>query len=214
VVVDVGCGAQPYRTLVGPRATYLGIDTADAKARFGYEIPDTTYFTGDRWPLEDASVDLVLCTETIEHVPNTSGFVSEIARVLRPGGELILTVPFSARYHFIPHDYWRFTPAGLKQILSPPHFDDVAVYARGNAVTVACYKTMALALPLLFISTRSVLLRYVSRAVGLAFSPVFLLLAAIANVSVQGRGGDDCLGYTVLARRSGVANPADSLVDR
>jgi hypothetical protein len=73
---------------------------------------------------------------------------------------------------------------------------------------------MALALPLLFISTRSVLLRYVSRAVGLAFSPVFLLLAAIANVSVQGRGGDDCLGYTVLARRSGVANPADSLVDR
>ena len=213
VVLDVGCGAQPYRGLVNPGAKYIGIDTADAKTRFGHEVPDTIYFRGDRWPLEEASADVVLCTETIEHVPDTARFVSEIARVLRPGGELILTVPFSARYHFIPHDYWRFTPASLKLMLGAPHFDDLAVYARGNAVTVACYKAMALVLALLFTPTRSALVRYSSRAVGILFSPVLVVLSAVANVSIRGRGGDDCLGYTVLARRSGGANPRSAPAD-
>ena len=210
IVLDVGCGAQPYRSLVSPQGKYIGIDTADAKSLFGYEIPDTIHFQGNRWPLDNASVDIVLCTETMEHVADTRQFVSEIARVLRPGGELILTVPFSARYHFIPHDYWRFTPASLKQIFSAPHFQSVSVYARGNAVTVACYKVMALVLPLLHTSRPSAFLRYTSRVVGLALSPLVLVLATIANVSIRGRGGDDCLGYTVLARRCGVAKPATS----
>jgi hypothetical protein len=47
-LLDVGCGAQPYRTLMPADVTYVGIDTADAKDRFGYHIPDTEYFTGDR----------------------------------------------------------------------------------------------------------------------------------------------------------------------
>ena len=45
-VLDVGCGAQPFRSLVNPAATYLGIDTDAAKAHFGYEMPNTTYFSG------------------------------------------------------------------------------------------------------------------------------------------------------------------------
>jgi SAM-dependent methyltransferase len=201
VVLDVGCGAQPYRPLLG-RAKYIGLDTADASAHFGYEIPDTIYFEGDRWPLEDGSVDVVLCTETLEHVADPAKFLSEIARVLRPAGELILTVPFAARYHFIPHDYWRFTPAGLQQLLEATGFRNAAVFARGNAVTVACYKMMALMLPLLFGNASSAVIRVLRRAAGLALSPVILAFALIANASLRGRGGDDCLGYTVLARRS------------
>jgi hypothetical protein len=46
-VLDVGCGAQPFRSLINPNATYQGIDTDEAKAHFGYEMPNTTYFTGD-----------------------------------------------------------------------------------------------------------------------------------------------------------------------
>jgi SAM-dependent methyltransferase len=206
VVLDVGCGAQPYRNLVNPRAKYIGIDTADAKAHFGYEMPDTTYFEGDIWPLETASVDVVLCTETLEHVPDTSRFLEEMARVLRPGGRAILTVPFSARYHYIPHDYWRFTPACLERILGAANFQRAAVYARGNAVTVACYKAMALILPLLFATERPAGTRWLLRAVGIALSPLLILLAAIANVSIRGAGGNDCLGYTVLAQRSGGAS--------
>src|SRR5450432_2523870 len=70
-ILDVGCGAQPFRSLVSPKAIYLGIDTDAAKAHFGYEMPDTTYFSGDVWPVADSSVNTVLCTETLEHVLET-----------------------------------------------------------------------------------------------------------------------------------------------
>ena len=74
-VLDVGCGAQPFRSLVNPRSTYLGIDTDAAKAHFGYEMPNTTYFSGDVWPIADSSVNVVLCTETMEHVLETRRFL-------------------------------------------------------------------------------------------------------------------------------------------
>jgi SAM-dependent methyltransferase len=201
-LVDVGCGAQPFRGLVPPGVTYIGIDTADAEAQFGYRVPDTIYFEGDRWPIDDAGADVVLSTETMEHVFDSRAFLLEAKRILRPDGRLIVTVPFSARYHYIPNDYWRFTPAGLERLLHETGFADVEVYARGNAVTVAAYKSMALFLPLLLPQgEEGALRRNGRRALGLAVSPAFGALAAIGNVSLRGSGGDDCLGYTVFAER-------------
>lgn len=200
-VLDVGCGAQPYRALLGPAARYMGIDTDQAKAHFGYEMPDTSYFAGDVWPVADATVDLVLCTETIEHVPDTRQFLSEAARVARPGATLLLTVPFAARWHFIPHDYWRFTPSGLRLVVEATGFGDVRVMARGNPTTVACYKTMALILPLLFAPGQTRAVTILKRLLGVVFVPCLLILAGIANLSLLGAGGDDCLGYTVIATR-------------
>ena len=199
-VLDVGCGAQPFRSLINPQATYLGIDTDGAKAHFGYEMPNTTYFSGDVWPVADSSVDVVLCTETLEHVLDTRRFLAEAARCVVPGGTLLLTIPFAARWHFIPYDYWRFTPSSLNHLLTTTGFHGVRVYARGNACTVACYKVMTLLLLLLMPQTASKGLGLLLRLVGLFFLPLFVGLAVVANVSLT-YGGDDCLGYTVLAIR-------------
>src|SRR5271167_4811545 len=49
-VLDVGCGAQPYRPLVHPDASYHAIDHVDAARYFGYRLADTTYYEGTRWP--------------------------------------------------------------------------------------------------------------------------------------------------------------------
>jgi SAM-dependent methyltransferase len=201
-LLDVGCGAQPYRTLVPASVTYIGIDTADAKDRFGYDIPDTKYFTGDRWPVEDAIADTVLCTETLEHVLDPLDFLAEAKRSLRPGGRLILTVPFAARWHYVPFDYWRFTPSGLKHLLGQSGFTDVEVYRRGNALTVACYKVAALILPLLMPREEGLLKRMALRAGGIVLSPLLAVSIAVARLSLMRDGGDDCLGYTVLARRA------------
>jgi SAM-dependent methyltransferase len=200
-VLDVGCGAQPFRSLINPHGTYLGIDTDAAKAHFGYEMPNTTYFSGDVWPVADSSVNVILCTETLEHVLETRGFLSQAARCLAPGGTLLLTVPFAARWHFIPYDYWRFTPSSLNHLLTAAGFHSVRVYARGNAYTVACYKVMTLLLLLLMPQVASKVAGLLLRLVGLIFLPLFVLLAVIANLSLRGPGGDDCLGYTVLAER-------------
>jgi SAM-dependent methyltransferase len=204
-VLDVGCGAQPFRSLVNPGATYQGIDTDEAKAHFGYEMPNTTYFTGDVWPVAAASANVVLCTETLEHVLDTRPFLTEAARCLAPGGTLLLTVPFAARWHFIPYDYWRFTPSSLNQLLTAAGFHSIRVYARGNACTVACYKLMTLLLLLLMPQTASRFSSLLLRLAGLVFLPLFVLLAVVANLSLHGRGGDDCLGYTVFAVRSSQA---------
>jgi SAM-dependent methyltransferase len=200
-VVDAGCGAQPYRSLFRPDVTYIGIDTVDAKSNFDYEVPDTRYYEGTAWPVNDNFANFILCTETLEHVPESKPFLAEAARCLAPGGRILLTVPFAARWHYIPHDYWRFTPSSLYNLLTEAGFSNVAVYARGNEITVACYKMMALILPFLFPQGKHVGTRFVLQLIGIILLPVFLLLASIGNLSLRGQGGDDCLGYTVAAEK-------------
>ena len=115
---------------------------------------------------------------------------------------MLLTVPFAARWHYIPYDYWRFTPSSLKSLLAEAGFRNVAIYARGNEITVACYKVIALMLPLLMPQGKSPLVTVALRLLGLVLAPLFLILAAVGNLSLRGKGGDDCIGYTLLAQRS------------
>lgn len=195
-VLDVGAGAQPYRPLLPSGARYRAIDVAAAGEAFGYDLPDTDYFEGDRWPAEDQSIDVVLATETLEHVPEPAVFLAEARRVLRPGGRVILTVPFSARWHYIPHDYWRYTPSSLRNLLEAAEFGDVVVYARGNEVTVACYKLIALVLPALFPPGGGV---KATRIAAMLSLPFVAALALVAHASLRKEGGVDCLGWTAIA---------------
>jgi len=199
-LVDVGCGAQPYRELTGSGVKYVGIDTSDAKANFGYEIPDTIYYSGDTWPIDTESADTVLCTETLEHVLEPDAFLREAARCLRPGGLLIITVPFAARWHYIPHDYYRYTPSGIAHLLYRAGLQDVGVYPRGNPVTVACYKVIALQLLLFFPQDGLLPIKVLRWLLGVLALPIIVGLAAIANISLSW-GGDDCIGYTVTASK-------------
>ena len=205
-VVDVGCGAQPYRALLPAGTTYVGLDVDQAEAHFGYAVPDTIHFDGGRWPDATHDADLVLCTEALEHVLAPPQLLAEAFAALKPGGRLLLTVPFAARWHFVPHDYWRFTPSSLKHLLEGARFRDVVVHARGNEVTVACYKVMALMLPLLMPQQKAPAKAWALRLLASPTVPLFVALAAVANLSLRGRGGDDCLGYTVTATRPGGAS--------
>lgn len=200
-VLDVGCGAQPYRSLLPLDAKYIGIDTIDAKSKFGYEIPDTIYYSGNMLPVETESVDFILCTETLEHILEPCVFLNEIYRCLRPGGRIIFTVPFAARWHFVPYDYWRFTPSSLNYLLNKSGFVNIKVYARGNQLTVACYKDMALILSLLLSQSSNPVGVWLHRLIGIIAVPLLMFLAIIANLSLKMEGGDDCLGYTILAER-------------
>lgn len=200
-LLDVGCGAQPYRTLLPTGTKYVGIDQAEAKDHFGYDVPDTTYYSGDTWPVADHAADAVLCTETLEHVLDPPGFLAEALRALQPGGRLILTVPFAARWHYIPFDYWRFTPSALVHLLSGSGFADIQVYRRGNALTVACYKIILLIVPLLMPRGARFLRRWALRAAGIVLMPMLAASIIVGRLSLYRDSGDDCLGYTVLARR-------------
>jgi SAM-dependent methyltransferase len=56
-------------------------------------------------PEPDSSFDAILCTEVLEHVPNPNEALDEFARLLRPGGTLILTAPFASIVHFAPFHF-------------------------------------------------------------------------------------------------------------
>jgi SAM-dependent methyltransferase len=56
-------------------------------------------------PVEDGAFDVVLCAEVLEHLPDPGKALRELARVLRPGGKLIVTAPFCSLTHFSPHHY-------------------------------------------------------------------------------------------------------------
>jgi len=170
-LIDIGCGAQIYRDLVPVGVRYVGLDTADAKTRFGYDVPDATYFEGDDWGVSDSSFDTALCTEVLEHVPEPDLFLGRVVRCLRPGGRLVMTVPFAARWHFIPHDYWRYTPSSLNMLLVNAGFSDVCVQARGNPLTVACYKVMTL-ISMLLLGAEVEKARIPKRLLGVSLLPV------------------------------------------
>jgi SAM-dependent methyltransferase len=200
-LLDVGCGAQPYRPLLPSATRYQGIDTSEAQQNFGYEVPDTTYFSGSTWPVPDTSVNTVLATETLEHVLHPLPFLKEAQRCLAPGGRLILTVPFAARWHFIPHDYWRFTPSALRHLLSEAGFTDVTVYARGNELTVAGYKCVTLILTWLLGRTEWSAVGLLKKFLALLLLPGLPVAAFAGQLSLRSRGGNDCLGYTVVATK-------------
>jgi len=82
--------------------------------------------------LADASIDVVLCTQVLEHIPEPVAVVAEIRRVLKPGGRLLLSVPSIFPQHGSPGDYWRYMPQGLKWVLR----DFKGVSVQGEAGTV------------------------------------------------------------------------------
>jgi SAM-dependent methyltransferase len=186
-VLDVGCGEQPYRSLLAHAKSYTGLDIAESSDRFGYARDDTVYVSGYPWPVPDRSVDLALCTEVLEHVLEPTELLTEVRRCLRPGGRLLMTVPFAARWHFVPFDYWRFTPSAITHLLREAGFVNIKVYSRGNPVTVTAQKVLALIAPL--------------GGLRVPLLPVAATAALVGHWSLKRDWGEDCLGYTVAASR-------------
>lgn len=123
-VLDVGCGQKPYRAFI-PATRYVGMEIEPGP---GAEAPRSAdvYYDGRTFPFPAASFDAVICSQVFEHVFTPHEFLTEIRRVLRPGGRLLLTVPFVWDEHEQPRDYGRYSSFGLRAVLEHGGFEVVA----------------------------------------------------------------------------------------
>jgi SAM-dependent methyltransferase len=194
-VLDVGCGEMPFRYALPAAARYTGIDVPEAIS-FGMGAhADIVPFDGHRIPFADASFDHILCTEVLEHSLDPQALVDEMLRVLRPGGELVATIPFSARVHHAPYDFCRFTRYQLARMFAG--FGDVEIVARGSDLSAIANKLVVLGWRLARPSWGLPLRLPALACVGL-MAAVFLPVAHLSILLDTG-SKDDPLGYGIRA---------------
>ncbi len=143
-LLDVGCGEKPYESIFTPFVTsYVGIEH---EGTYGQTMsssraskPDL-YYDGTRLPFPDHSFDTVLNIQVLEHTATPQDLLHEMARVLRKDGILILNAPFCFRLHEEPHDYFRYTPHGLRDMCSRAGLEVTDVLAQGSLWSVLGHK--------------------------------------------------------------------------
>lgn len=118
-VLDVGCGSKPYQALFAA-CEYVGLelDTSDNRARKQADV----FYRGDVFPFPAQSFDSVVCSQVLEHVFSPEKFLAEIFRVMKPGGSMLLTVPFVWDEHEQPMDFGRYSSFGLRYLLEKAGF--------------------------------------------------------------------------------------------
>ena len=121
-LLDVGCGSRPFARLFAGRVRrYWGTDLA-ASRYLGDARPDA-YATAEAQPFRSASFDTVLGLSMLTYLPEPGRMIEEAARLLRPGGVLILEFTQMVPLHDEPHDYFRFTRYGAEHLLSRAGFE-------------------------------------------------------------------------------------------
>lgn len=128
VLLDLGSRDKPYGPWVGPAVTeHIGADVQDGPG------VDVVIVPGDSLPFEDCSVDAVLCTQVLEFVTDPDDLLADIRRILRPGGVLVITMPFTYNEH--PGDggadLYRWTAPGAAVVVGR-HLDIAEVRRQGR----------------------------------------------------------------------------------
>jgi SAM-dependent methyltransferase len=190
-LLDVGCGEKPFLVYRAPTITdWIGFDvpenkTADVR---GY---------AESLPFEDASFDAVLCTEVLEHVAEPERVLAEISRVLKAGGCVILTTPLYWPLHEEPYDFFRFTPYGLRHLLTKVGLDAVTV------MPLACgFRMTALAVNTCFNAFGKGLPWGETVGVKALFVPIYIVVNATALVmSLLFPSRTNSVGTGIVARK-------------
>jgi SAM-dependent methyltransferase len=208
VVLDIGCADQWIKPHLHGATRYIGVDYWDTGQKLYKARPDV-FADAACLPLAAQSCDTVILLEVLEHIRHPQNALHEIARVLRPGGSLLLSMPFLYPIHDAPHDYQRLTRHGLQRDVMEAGLEVVSIDEKLSALeTAAVLGCLAMG--------GAVVEALRGKKVALVMAP--LLLALIPVVNMLGWLGARIFpnwpalgsGYRLLARKPGADKSACS----
>ena len=120
--LDVGCGSKPYIKLFNNVSEYTGMDIEQSGHKHQYSSIDV-FYDGKTFPFENDSFDSLVFFEVLEHVFNPEIFFNEIKKVVKPGGNCLVTIPFIWGEHEQPFDFARYSSFGLNHLFKTNGFE-------------------------------------------------------------------------------------------
>lgn len=130
-VLDVGAGSSPYRDFFEKQIykthDFQKLNPEQLLHKYGYGQID---FVSDivKIPVENSSFDVILCTEVLEHVPDPISALKEMSRILKFGGEIVITTPLGSHIHQEPYHYYGgFTPFFYRKFLEEFGFEIINI---------------------------------------------------------------------------------------
>ncbi len=174
-VLDVGCGNRWVERCLPSNTQYVGLDYPTTISK-GYAGKADVFSDGQCLPFASNSFDTVVLMDVLEHLPAPDLAISEAWRILKPGGILLIQVPFLYPLHDQPHDFQRWSKQGLQVLLTKHFFTLNSMTYQGHALeTAAALMAMALA--------HSVLDSARHKHITLLLAP--LLLSAIPVINLR-----------------------------
>ena len=208
-ILDAGAGSCPYRSF------FLHCE---------YKTQDFTNLTDDQLsygqygnidyvcdiaaiPVNDSSFDAILCSEVLEHVPDPVKVINEFARIIKPGGKLILTAPLGSGLHQEPfHFYGGYTPFWYDKYLSEAGYGSIKIEANGGSLRACGQESMRfIQLSRPFTIGMPLWVELLWLPVWLILMPIMLLIVPYMSYLLDKykyeRDEDFTIGYHVTAER-------------
>ncbi len=130
-ILDFGCGSKPYESLFINAHSYTGVDLQTS----GHNHKDSKvdyYYDGKTLPFPDKKFDAVVSFEVLDDIFNLDEILSEIYRVLKPGGQFFISVAFAWDEHEPPNDYARYTSYGISHVINKNKFEITKIRKTGT----------------------------------------------------------------------------------
>lgn len=149
-LADLGCGHVPFYMIYKDYVTDVTcIDWPNTLHKNQYL--DLEYDLNKPLPLPDRQFDTIIISDVLEHIAEPHALWAEMARILKPGGKILLSVPFLYKIHEAPYDYFRYTEYALRNYAAKHNLNVVELESFGGlplVLTDLCAK-MLVKIPLI-----------------------------------------------------------------
>lgn len=145
LVLDAGSGRGGWKSVIegagGRRESLDILQGPGERLDWVADLTDMPQVPSNRF-------DAAICHQVLEHVPRPHKAAGELARILKPGGILVLSAPHLSRLHELPHDYFRYTEAGLCALMSDAGLEILNLRSYGGVLSFIHHQLSTLLLGL------------------------------------------------------------------